>query len=210
MAKLLYITANPKDVSDSNSLMVGEEFLAAYAAQNPGDEIEKLDLFAADLQEIDADILSAWGKFGPGTGDSDTAVERGKVQKMGATLEQFLAADKYVFVTPMWNYSLPPRVKTYIDSLFIPNKTFKYTETGPVGMLEGKKAVHVHSTGDVYSQGPSASMNFGDPYLKAVLGYLGVKDYSAVLIEGTKIFPTEAEAIREKAVAQARGVAKSF
>lgn len=65
-------------------------------------------------------------------------------------------------------------------------------------MLEGKKAVHIHSTGGVYSQGPAAAMNFGDPHLKAVLGFLGVKDYTAVLIEGTKQFPTEAEAIRAK------------
>jgi FMN-dependent NADH-azoreductase len=85
---------------------------------------------------------------------------------MGNTLDQFLEADKVVFVTPMWNFNIPSRVKTYIDNLCIPNKAFKYTENGPVGLIKGKKALHIHATGGVHSHGPGAAMNFGDPFLK--------------------------------------------
>lgn len=58
---------------------------------------------------------------------------------MNTNLETFMNADRYVFVTPMWNFSYPPVVKAYLDNVAIAGKTFKYTENGPVGLLEGKK-----------------------------------------------------------------------
>jgi FMN-dependent NADH-azoreductase len=208
MAKVLYITANPNPASQSVSLSVGDEFLGAYQAHNPGDEIIKVDLYQTDLQELDGDVLSAWGKFR--TGGQPTAVELEKIQKMNTILDQFLEADKYVFVTPMWNFGFPPRVKTYLDALCIPGKTFNYTETGPVGLLGGKKVVHIHATGGVYSEGPAAAMNFADPYLRAIMGFLGVTSYENVLAEGMNQFPTEVETIKQKAIARAREVAKAI
>ena len=58
---------------------------------------------------------------------------------MNTNLETFMNADRYVFVTPMWNFSYPPVVKAYLDNVAIAGKTFKYTENGTVGLLEGKK-----------------------------------------------------------------------
>lgn len=85
---------------------------------------------------------------------------------MNTNLETFMHADRYVFVTPMWNFSYPSVVKAYLDNLAIAGKTFKYTENGPVGLLEGKKALHIQATGGVYSEGPYAAVDFGRNHLK--------------------------------------------
>ena len=61
---------------------------------------------------------------------------------MNTNLETFMNADRYVFVTPMWNFSYPPVVKAYLDNVAIAGKTFKYTENGSVGLLEGKSTSH--------------------------------------------------------------------
>jgi FMN-dependent NADH-azoreductase len=210
MEKVLFISANPKAAPYSNSLTVGEEFLSAYTAQHPDDVIERLDLYATDLQEIDADTFSAWGKYASGAHGEVTPAEAAKIQRMGVVLDQFLEFDKYIIATPMWNFSFPPRVKTYIDSLCIVNRTFKYTEQGPVGLLQGKKEIHIHASGGVYSQGPAAGLNFADNYLKAVFGFMGISDFTTIVIEGTAQFPGEAEAIKTKAITEARELAGAF
>lgn len=86
----------------------------------------------------------------------------------------------------MWNFSLPPKVKLYVDTLMIAGKTFAYTEAGPQGLLKNKKALHVHATGRIYSKGPAKIMEFGNSYLQAVLGFMGVEDFQTFL-EGTNI-----------------------
>lgn len=72
-------------------------------------------------------------------GETLTDDELMKVSRMSDILEEFLSADKYVFVTPMWNLSFPPVVKAYIDAISIAGKTFKYSAEGPQGLLTDKK-----------------------------------------------------------------------
>ena len=84
---------------------------------------------------IDKDVLTGWGKLR--NGDTLTNEEQQKVDRLSAILDEFLAADKYVFVSPMWNLSFPPVLKAYIDAISIAGKTFKYTAEGPQGLLTG-------------------------------------------------------------------------
>jgi len=94
-----------------------------------------------------------------------------KLKRYNELTDQFVNADRYVFVTPMWNLSFPPRVKTYIDTIFVAGKTFKYTEKGPQGLLENKKCLHVHASGGFHSQDP---INHADPYLMDIMKFIGV------------------------------------
>lgn len=211
MSKVLYITANPKPVEQSFSLQVGEAFLEAYKQANPQDEIVKLDLYKTDVPLIDEDVLSAWGKLQQGeTFDALTKEEQAKVSQMNELLDQFMDADKYVFVTPLWNFSVPPKMKAYIDNIAIAGKTFKYTAEGPVGLLEGKKAVHIQARGGIYSEGPAKDMEFGDRYIHQVMGFIGVTDVQSIIVEGVSLAPDQAEKIKEKAIEEAKQVAKSF
>ncbi|GIM44887.1 FMN-dependent NADH-azoreductase 2 [Collibacillus ludicampi] len=211
MAKVLYITANPKPEEQSYSLTVGRAFLDAYRQENPNDEIIELDLYKIEIPFIDTDVFSGWGKLQQGKAfDELSANEKAKVSAINQLTDQFVAADKYVFVTPMWNFSVPPKMKAYIDTICIAGKTFKYTENGPVGLLTNKKAVHIQARGGVYSEGPAKEVEFGDRYIRAVLGFLGITDIQSVIAEGMAQMPQEAENIKNRAIERAKEVAKYF
>ncbi|MFX3625287.1 MAG: FMN-dependent NADH-azoreductase [Ectobacillus sp.] len=209
MKKVLFITANPNPASFG--LAVGTEFIEAYKQANPADEVIAIDLFNTNVPMIDGEVLDAWGKLAGGTAfDELNSSQQEKIAAMEANLEQFMNADRYVFVTPMWNFSYPPVVKAYIDNLAVAGKTFKYTENGPVGLLEGKKAVHIQATGGIYSEGPAAAMDFGRNHLQAALAFFGVTDVEYIAVEGMGAAPDKAQEIKEAAIEAAREVAKRF
>jgi FMN-dependent NADH-azoreductase len=211
MATVLYITSNPKTKEQSYGLAVGEAFLEAYRSENPKDEITKLDLYEMDIPYIDTHVFSGWGKLQKGTAfEQLSADEKDKVSRINSLTEQFIAADKYVFVTPLWNFSIPPKMKAYIDNICIAGKTFTYTEKGPVGLLTNKRAVHIQARGGIYSEGPAKEMEFGDRYIRTVLGFLGVPSVESIIVEGMAQMPNEAEAIKEKAITRAKQVATTF
>ncbi|MFD1887195.1 FMN-dependent NADH-azoreductase [Paenibacillus wenxiniae] len=211
MATLLYITAHPGEAPTSYSLAVGEQFVQAYKHAHPADEIKHLDLYDADIPHIDAEVLEAWGKLGQGIAAADLTVsQQDKMTKLGQILNQFMTADKYVFVNPMWNFSYPPVMKTYIDAICMRGQTFKYTENGPVGLLQNKKALHIQASGGIYAEGPMQHMENGNRHLKNVLGFIGVHDVESILIEGISYTPARAPEIKQQAIEAARQLAQTF
>jgi FMN-dependent NADH-azoreductase len=211
MATVLYITAHPHDHQASFSMAVGKEFIEAYREANPNDEAVHLDLYKLNIPHIDADIFSGWGKLRGGSSfDQLSEVERSKVARLNEIVDQYVAADKYVYVSPMWNFSFPPILKAYIDAICIAGKTFKYTDKGPVGLLTDKKALHIQASGGVYSEGPAASFESGHSYLQKIMQFLGVPSFEGIFVEGMAAMPDQAQSIKEKAIAQAKEVAKSF
>jgi len=208
---LLYITANPKHPSQSYSLSVGEAFLEAFRQAHPEDKIVKLDLFAVDIPQIDTDVFNGWGKLQQGHAFEQLSPdEKTKVSAINHYTDQFIAADKYVFVTPMWNFSFPSVVKAYIDTICIAGKTFRYTAEGPVGLLKGKRAVHIQARGGIYSEGPAAEVEFGDRYWRSIMNFIGITDVESIIVEGIAQMPDQAEAIKEKAMQRAKEVAGAF
>ena len=129
---------------------------------------------------------------------------------MNNLLEQFLDADKYVFVTPLWNFTIPPKMKAYLDNICIVNKTFKYTEKGPVGLLHDKKAVHIQARGGVYSSGPLVELELGDRYLNTILSFIGITQKQSIFVEGMNATPDKADEIKAIAISKAKEVAKRF
>jgi FMN-dependent NADH-azoreductase len=209
MATVLYITAHPLDPQTSYSLAVGKEFIEAYREANPADEIVHLDLYKEDIPPIDADVLRGWEKLRSGSSsDQLSDAEKSKVDRLEAIVDQFVAADKYVYVSPMWNFSIPPVLKAYTDATSIAGKTFKYTQNGPIGLLPGRKALHIQASGSVYSEGPLAPIEMGYSYLKKILQFYGIP-IEAIFVEGTAI-PAQAPSVKEKAIAHAKEVAKRF
>lgn len=198
-------------MQESFSLTIGEAFLKAYQEEHPEDSILKLDLYKIDLPYIDTDVFNGWGKLQNGNEFQHlSADEQMKVSRINDLTDQFINADKYVFVTPFWNFSFPPKLKAYIDTIAIAGKTFKYTEDGPVGLLTDKKALHIQARGGVYSEGPAKEMEFGDRYLHAVLGFLGIPSVESVIAEGMAQMPDKAEEIKNKAIDKAHKVALNF
>ncbi|OCA81529.1 FMN-dependent NADH-azoreductase [Bacillus sp. FJAT-27225] len=211
MAQVLYITAHPHDDTVSYSMAVGKAFVEAYREANPNDEVIYLDLYKEDIPQIDVDVFSGWGKLRSGSSfDQLSDEEKRKVTRLGELVDQFVASDKYVFVTPLWNFSFPPVMKAYIDSICVAGKTFKYTEQGPVGLLGEKKALHIQARGGIYTEGPAAALEMGHRYLSVVMQFFGIKDFDGLFVEGHNQYPDRAEEIKQDAINRAKSLAKEF
>lgn len=210
MARLLYITCNLKPVELSRSLSIGKEFLDEYLRQNPNDEVHFLDLYRDNIQRIDADVLGGWGKLRNGESFASlTTDEQRKIGRIWKHADQFIAADKYVFVTPMFNLGFPAEFKMYIDTVCVVGKTFVYTPTGPVGLLknQGRKCLHIHSNGGFhYGKEEDHSV----PYLKSIMGFMGIEDFEAVVVEGVDAIPDRAESFKVAAGEKACKLASQF
>lgn len=215
MAKLLYITVNPKnDIKLSKGMQLGEAFLEEFKQQRPEVEIEHMHLYDMDIPQIDMDLLYARAKlsFMGKTFDQLTEGEQKQITAMHALADRFIAADYYVFVTPIWNFGSPAILKAFLDNLFIVNKTFVYSHEGAKGLLTNRKALHIQTRGGIYSTGPMADFEFGDRFLRKALGFLGLELMDTVVAEGMDHFPKQIPEIMEKAkqdaVLAAREMAK--
>ena len=211
MAQVLYITAHPHDDTQSYSMAVAKAFMDTYKEVNPGDQVIHLDLYQEHIPHIDADVFSGWGKLQSGKGFEElSSEEQMKVRRLNELSDQFIAADKYVFVTPFWNFSFPPVMKAYIDSVAVAGKSFKYTEQGPVGLLTDKKAIHIQARGGIYSEGPAAGMEMGHRYLSIIMQFFGVPSFEGVFVEGHAAMPDKADEIKQNAISRAKDAAHTF
>ncbi|MDF2959338.1 MAG: FMN-dependent NADH-azoreductase [Paenibacillus sp.] len=211
MTTVLYITAHPHDDTASYSMAVGKAFIDAYRAAHPEDQVNNLDLYKMDIPPIDTDVFIGWGKLRSGADmEQLSAEEKAKVTRLSELTDQFVAADKYVFVTPMWNFSYPPVMKAYLDSLCTAGKTFKYTEKGAVGLLTDKKGLHIQARGGIYSEGPAAEMELGHRHISTIMKFLGVPSFEGIFIEGHNQFPDRKEEIKQAAIQKAVDHAQTF
>ncbi|EIT87234.1 azoreductase [Fictibacillus macauensis ZFHKF-1] len=211
MSKVLYITAHPHDEKLSFSMAAGKAFIEAYKEANAGDELIHIDLYKEEIPAIDADVFSGWGKLQSGSGFEELSdVEQKKVQRLNELSDQFAQADKYVFVNPMWNFSFPPVMKAYLDSVAVAGKSFKYTEQGPVGLLTNKKAFHIQASGGIYSQGPAADLEMGHRYLNVMMTFFGVPSFEGLFIEGHAAMPDQAEQIKQDGLTKATEAGRQF
>lgn len=211
MSMLLCVIAHPLREKKSASVEAAAAFLSSYRDAHPSDEVCYLDLYRTDIPLLDQDVFSGWEKLNSGSSlDQLTSEERRKVVRLQALVDQFIIADKYLFVTPLWNYSYPPLMKAYIDAVSVAGKTFKYTSRGPVGLLENKKGLHIQARGSVYTDTPRASLESGHSHLEKVLQFFGIPALEGLFIEGLHQYPDRAQAIKEEAFEKARVLARTF
>lgn len=211
MGTVLHIWANPRPISQSYSQRVAEAFLERYRQISPGDEIIDIDLYQEPIPFIDEDILKCWDQLLGGSKRGDFSREaQAKLSALDQLVAGFMAADKYIFVTPLWNLSVPPMLKAYIDTICIAGKTFKYTAQGPVGLLKNKKAVHIQARGGVYTLEETREFELGDRYIRTILSFMGVQDIDSVIAEGMAQNPELAEQIVQKAIEDAKLAAERF
>lgn len=112
--------------------------------------------------------------------------------KAAATLsdeltDELLACDLLVIATPMWNFGIPSALKAWIDMVVRPGRTFQYAGAGVDGLASGKKAILVLASGGVFSDGPWRPFDFVEPYLRHILGFIGIADIQTVRAEGTNL-----------------------
>lgn len=208
MAKVLFIKANSRPIEHAVSVKLYHAFLESYKESHPHDEIIELDLFKENLPYYDTDKIN--GMFKLGRGMELTEEETEATALVNKYLNQFLSADKVVFAFPLWNFTVPAVLHTYINYLSQAGKTFRYTPEGPVGLLQDKKVALLNARGGVYSEGPAQSLEMAVNYVTTILGFLGVKDITTVIVEGHNKFPDKAEKIIQEGIQRAATVANQF
>ncbi len=187
MSKLLVIQAHPEvDSTSSFSLNVFNYFMEIYKEKHSNDEvIEQINLYKDVVPMIDQTVLSAWGKLK--TGQELTSREQEVTERMSDVLKQFKSANKYVIVYPVHNFNVPSKLKDYMDNIMIARETFKYTETGSVGLLkDGRSMLVIQGSGAIYTNNDwYTEVEYSHKYLKSMFNFFGIEDYQILRVQGT-------------------------
>ena len=93
------------------------------------------------------------------------------------------AADTVVIGAPMYNFSVPTTLRAWFDHVLRPGATFSYADGAPRGLLGGKRVIVIESRGGLYTDGPAKAFDFQEPYLRQLLGFMGITDVTFVHAE---------------------------
>lgn len=200
MSKVLYIKANIKKEGASRTFRISDSFVEKFKELNPNDEIITLDLYKEGIGFLTEEGISL---HIPKPGE-------GKDHPVLKYAYQFAEADKYIIAAPFWNLSIPAILKAYIDYICVTGITFKYTAEGPVGLCQGRKAVHIVSRGGGYSEEPAMGYEMGDRYLRTIFGFLGITDFTTIAANKLDVIGEDVEAIVQAAIKEAHEKAKDF
>jgi FMN-dependent NADH-azoreductase len=206
---ILHVTSSARG-SASYSNRVAANVLDELTARNPGSTVTVRDLARDPLPHIGDDFFTATrGPNGP-----QTEEQRALLQRSDELVDELFAADVIVIAAPMINFTIPTNLKAWIDFVARGGRTFRYSEKGPEGLVKGKQVIVVAARGGVYQDADKA-LDFQLPYLKSVLGFLGMTDVEVIEVEGTAYGPEAAEKAVEAATAKlhvqcdARGAAQA-
>ena len=182
MPTLLQIDSSPLGPGASFSRDLTTEFIDRWRAAHPDGKVIYRDLAHIDIPGVTADWIAA--AFTPNAVRSDA--QRATLNLSDGFIADLYEADEYVLGVPMHNFSVPSKLKLWIDQIARLDKTFSYASGAPEGLLIGKKATFLITSGGVYAPGsPMASFNFVEPYLRSVFGFIGVTDCTFVNAGGT-------------------------
>ncbi len=186
--------------ADSESTRVANAIVARLAAANPGAQVTVRDLAAAPHPVLDEATLGAL--FTPAAQRS--AEQAARVALDDALIAQVQAADVLVLGAPMYNFGMPTQLKGWFDAIARVGVTFRYTESGPEGLLKGKKVFVATARGGIYPEDADPQV----PHIRMLLNFLGMTDSSFVYSAGQAMGPeaaakgqAEADATIEAALA---------
>ncbi|MEX8494330.1 FMN-dependent NADH-azoreductase [Sphaerotilus sp.] len=169
----------------ANSTRVANQVTARLQAANPGASLTLRDLAVTPHPLLDEAALGAL--FTPA--DARSAEQADRVALDDALIAEIQAHDTIVLGVPMYNFGVPVQLKSWIDAIARAGVTFRYTATGPEGLLKGKTVYVALARGGLYRDTPNDSQV---PYLKSVLGFLGLTDVRFIYAEGLAMGPDAA------------------
>ena len=180
MPTLLQIDSSP--LSSSISRELTREFVSNWKNAHPSGQVVVRDLAANPPKPLDQATIYA--TFTPE--EARQPEQKDLIAYSEEAIAELEKADEYVIGVAMHNFSIPAVLKLWIDQVVRRGRTFSYGAEGPKGLLSGKKATVLVATGGVYDAGsPYAAFNFIDPYLRTILGFIGISDVKFVTAGGT-------------------------
>jgi FMN-dependent NADH-azoreductase len=198
---ILLVTSSPRGAaSHSTSIATGlaERLLAA----DPSATLVVRDLVANPLPHIDPDYST--GIYTPAEARTQRQAE--VVGVSDAMLDELFAADTIILATGFINFGISSTLKSWVDHIARSGKTFAYGENGPKGLVTGKKVYIVLASGGIYSEGAAVQMDHAIPYLRSVLGFIGMTDVEVIRIEGVAMGADAVTAALAKASAKVDAV----
>ncbi|BAN47460.1 FMN-dependent NADH-azoreductase [Metapseudomonas resinovorans] len=192
MSRVLVIESSARQ-QGSVSRQLTQDFIAKWQTEHPADEITVRDLAVDQVPHLDADLLGGWMK----PADQHSESEQAALQRSNLLTEELLAADVLVMAAPMYNFAIPSTLKSWLDHVLRAGVTFKYTETGPKGLLTGKRAFVLTARGGIYS---GSALDHQEPYLRQAMGFIGIHDVTFIHAEGLNL----GNEFQEKGLASAR------
>lgn len=208
MANILFIKANDRPAEQAVSVQLYNEFLSTYRESHPDDVITEIDLYKEELPYYGHTAISGLYKLQNGL--EPTAEEKKTAEIANRYLDQFLAADKLVIAFPLWNFTVPAPLITYISYLMQVGKTFKYTAEGPVGLAGGKKVALLNARGGDYALEAMSPMEMSLNLMKTSIRLWGITDPVCIVIEGHAMYQERAKNIIQQGLQQARKAAVGF
>lgn len=199
-SNLLFVSSS-LFADQSKSREIAGAFISGWRRANPAGRVVERALTPENIPHLSSDTLAALGK----APEARTRDESNAVAFADSLIAEAEAADTIVIAAPMYNFTIPTTLKAWIDHIARAGRTFRYTAQGPEGLLKGKKVIVVASRGGFYAGAAAlAPMDHQVPYLRTMLGFLGLTDVSVVEVEGQAIGPDVAarglEAARAAAI----------
>ena len=179
MSHVLIIESSARQ-QDSFSRQLTQQFIKQWHEAHPADTITVRDLAVSPVPHLDANLLGGWMK----PQAQRSAEEHASLQRSNELTDELLAADVLVMAAPMYNFAIPSTLKAWLDHVLRAGVTFKYTESGPQGLLTGKKAYVLTARGGIYA---GSTADHQEPYLRQVMAFIGIHDVTFVHAEGMNL-----------------------
>jgi FMN-dependent NADH-azoreductase len=179
MKNILHIISSPR-TNGSASRTLGNAIEEKLQEAYPEHTITTLDLLKTPFPHLGEEQVDSW--FIPV--ENRTPEQNEAVKRSDDAIEQLQASDIIVISVPIYNFGIPSALKAYIDHIVRGGMTFQYSESGFEGLVKNKKVYIAVASGSIFSEGDYQSYDFVVPYLKSVLGFIGVTDISVFRAEG--------------------------
>ncbi|MBN2866084.1 MAG: NAD(P)H-dependent oxidoreductase [Thiotrichales bacterium] len=179
MTNLVRVDASALPAAMSHSKQLADVFQTAWQAKNQG-KVVVHTLADAPFKHLDGMLIGAM--YTPA--DQRTAQQKIALETSDQLIAELKAASHLLITTPMYNFGIPSTLKSYLDQIARVGETFVYTEDGPKGLLSGCSATIIMSSGGDYTQPPLSAMDFVTPYLKTLLGFIGITEVAVVVAPG--------------------------
>ncbi|HJU70212.1 MAG TPA: NAD(P)H-dependent oxidoreductase [Paucimonas sp.] len=176
MSTLLQINASLFS-NNGQSSRLSEQFVGVWRGANPQGNVLVRDLAATPVPHLDAQRFGAF----LAKPEERSAQQQAVVDFSDQLIEELRQADVIALGLPMYNFGVPSTLKAYFDHVARADVTFKYTETGPVGLLNGKKAYVFAARGGVYA---GTALDTQTGYVRDFLRFIGISDVEFVYAEG--------------------------
>ncbi len=168
--------------ANSVSRQLTQNIVAQWRSSHPGTVVDYLDLAVDGPSHLSADSL---GFRMPANGADITDTQRRENAISEDLVSRFLAADVVVVGAPLYNFTIPSQLKSWIDRIAQVGRTFTYTDKGPKGLAGGKTVIVASTRGGVYSTSEGGrAMEHQESYLQTLFGFMGITDVRFVRAEG--------------------------